>query len=61
MSYKIEALGQDNKHPKEYLNCVNNTKLGFNGHCKKKVSEHWQLFRNKDDLCAPIPRKMKEL
>ncbi len=41
MSNKIEGLGQGNKHPKEYWNCVN-IKLGFNVH-SKKVSE--PLFR----------------
>ena len=52
MANKIEGLGQGNKHPKEYWNCVNNIKLGFNGH-SKKVSE--QRFRNKDGVLCSNP------
>jgi hypothetical protein len=49
MDRKIKGLGQGNKNPKAYWDCVNNIKAGFNGH-SKKVSE--QRFRNKNgDLC----------
>ncbi len=59
MANKIEALGQGNKHPKEYWNCVDNINLGFNCH-SKKVSE--QLLRNKDGLlCSHPTQKMQEL
>ena len=48
--WKNKGLGQGNKNPKAYWDCVNNIKVGFNGH-SKKVSE--QRFRNKnDDLCS---------
>ena len=54
MANKIEGLGQGNKHPKVYWNCVNNIKLGFNGHSKlEKVSE--QRFRNKDGVLCSNP------
>jgi hypothetical protein len=52
MSNKIEGLGQGNKHPKKYWNCVNNIKLGLNGH-SKKVSE--QLFRNENGILCFNP------
>jgi len=52
MSNKIEGLGKGNKHPKEYWNCVNNIKLGLNGH-SKKVSE--QLFRNENGILCSNP------
>ena len=51
---KIKGLGQGNKNPKEYWNCVNNIKLGFNGH-SKKVSE--QLFRNNDGILCSNPEE----
>jgi hypothetical protein len=50
MDGKIKGLGQGNKNPKAYWDCVNNIKAGFNGH-SKKVSE--QRFRNKNgDICS---------
>jgi hypothetical protein len=57
MANKIEGLGQGNKHPKEYWNCVNSIKFGLNGH-GKKVSE--QLFRNKDgNICSNLEENAK--
>ena len=57
MANKIEGLGQGNKHPKEYWNCVNSIKLRLNGH-SKKVSE--QLFRNKDgEICSNVEENAK--
>ena len=32
MADKIKGLGQGNKHPKTYWDCVNNIKQGLNGH-----------------------------
>ena len=57
MDGKIKGLGQGNKTPKAYWDCVNNIKAGFNGH-SKKVSE--QRFRNKNgDLCSNSVKNAK--
>jgi len=50
MADKITGLGQGNKHPKMYWDCVNNIKHGLNGHCTT-VSE--QRFKNQTgELCS---------
>lgn len=50
MADKISGLGQGNKNPKAYWDCVNNIKHGLNGH-SKSVSE--QRFRNKSgEMCS---------
>jgi hypothetical protein len=50
MANKIKGLGQGNKHPKNYWDCVNNIKLGLNRH-SAAVSE--QRFKNQTgELCS---------